>query len=198
MPEMDGFEATKLIREREKANGGHIPIVAMTAHAMKGDREKCLSAGMDSYISKPINAEDLFSVIENLTNGSRDKESRPASKYVAPLAEDVFDLSKAMSAVDGDRQVFEEVANVFLKDAADKIGELKEGVCRNDAKAVEQSAHALKGSVGYFGAKRAFDAAQRLELIGKNGTWAEAETAQLELEREIKSLESAMKRALAA
>ncbi|MBW2175228.1 MAG: response regulator, partial [Deltaproteobacteria bacterium] len=84
MPEMDGFEATELIRDREKGNGGHIPIVAMTAHAMKGDRERCLAAGMDNYMSKPIRAEDLFSIIEDLAHRSQDKkkESSPSSKHV--------------------------------------------------------------------------------------------------------------------
>ncbi|MGD9023089.1 MAG: Hpt domain-containing protein, partial [Deltaproteobacteria bacterium] len=174
------------------------PIVAMTAHAMKEDRERCLGAGMDSYISKPIRAEELFSVIENLTNGSQDKKGRSASKYVAQRAEDIFDLSKALSAVDGDRELFEEIANVFLKDAADKIAELREGVDKRDGKVVEQSAHTLKGSVINFGAKRTFDAAHRLELIGKNGTWTAAERAQLELEIELKLLEETIKRALAA
>jgi signal transduction histidine kinase/HPt (histidine-containing phosphotransfer) domain-containing protein len=200
MPEMDGFEATQLIRDREKGNGGHIPIVAMTAHAMKGDRERCLAAGMDSYISKPIRAEQLFTVIQNLANRSQDKkkEGTPPSKHGTQLAEDIFDLSKAMSAVAGDRVLFEEVANLFLEDAADKIAKLREGVVRGDASVVAQAAHTLKGSVGYFGAKRTLDAVHRLELIGKNGIWAEAETAQLDLEREIKALEKAMKRALAA
>jgi DNA-binding response OmpR family regulator len=117
LPEIDGFEATERIREREKANGGHIPIVAMTAHAMKGDRERCLAAGMDSYISKPIRAQELFSVIQNLANRSLDKEkeSPPPSKHVRTLAEDVFDLSKAMNAVGGDTELFEEVANLFLE-----------------------------------------------------------------------------------
>jgi signal transduction histidine kinase/CheY-like chemotaxis protein/HPt (histidine-containing phosphotransfer) domain-containing protein len=200
LPEIDGFEATERIREREKANGGHIPIVAMTAHAMKGDRERCLAAGMDSYISKPIRAQELFSVIQNLANRSLDKEkeSPPPSKHVRTLAEDVFDLSKAMNAVGGDTELFEEVANLFLEDAADKIANLRKGVVRRDASAVAKAAHTLKGSAGYFGAKRTFDAVHRLELIGKNGAWTEAEKAQLELEREFKALETTMKRALAA
>jgi PAS domain S-box-containing protein len=198
MPEIDGFEATELIRDREKANGGHTPIVAMTAHAMKGDRERCLAAGMDDYVSKPIREADLFLAIENLANASHDKnkESRYASKHVTLLAEDIFDLSKAMSVVDGDRELLEEVASLFLEDAADKIAKLREGVVRGDAGAVQKAAHTLKGSVGYFGAKRAFDAVYRLELIGKNGTWTEAETAQSEVEREFKALEVAMKQAL--
>ena len=200
MPEMDGFKATELIRDREKGNGGHIPIVAMTAHAMKGDREKCLAAGMDSYMSKPIRAEDLFSIIEDLAHRSQDKkkESSPSSKHVEAFAEDILDLSKAMSTVAGDRVLFEEIANLFLEDAADKTAKLREGVVRGDASVVAQAAHTLKGSAGYFGAKRTLDAVHRLELIGKNGIWAEAETAQLDLEREIKALEKAMKRALAA
>jgi len=74
MPEVDGFEATKQIREREKANGGHIPIVAMTAQALSGDRDRCLAAGMDDYISKPITQANLFSVIDNLANGPLDKK----------------------------------------------------------------------------------------------------------------------------
>jgi signal transduction histidine kinase/HPt (histidine-containing phosphotransfer) domain-containing protein len=200
MPEMDGFEATELIRDREKANGQHIPIVAMTAHAMTGDRERCLAAGMDSYISKPIRGEQLFTVIQNLAHRSQDKkkESSPSSKHVEAFAENVFDLSKVMNVVGGDTELFEEVANLFLENAADKIANLREGVVRGDASSVAKAAHTLKGSTGYFGAKRAFDAVHRLELIGKNGTWTEAEKAQLELEREFKALEKAMKRALAA
>jgi CheY-like chemotaxis protein len=200
MPEMDGFEATELIRDREKGNGGHIPIVAMTAHAMKGDREKCLAAGMDDYMSKPIRAEDLFSVIEDLANGSDDKKKDvPApSETVMPVAEDGFDLSKVLSSLDGDTALFEEIANLFLSVAADNIAKLREGVAKGDPSAVEEATHTLKGSAGQFGAERALNAVHRLELIGKNGTWAEAETAQLDLEREIKALEEAMKRALAA
>lgn len=103
-----------------------------------------------------------------------------------------------MSVVGGDRALFEKAAELFLKDAADKLAKLREGVVRADASGVEKTAHTLKGSVSYFGAQRAFDAAHRLELIGKNGTWTEAQKAQLQLERELKALETAMKRALAA
>jgi CheY-like chemotaxis protein len=105
MPEMDGLEATELIRDREKGNGGHIPIVAMTAHAMKGDRERCLAAGMDNYVSKPITAEELCSVIENLAHRSQDKkkDGPPPSKHVTPPAEESFDLPKVMTVIDGDR-----------------------------------------------------------------------------------------------
>jgi HPt (histidine-containing phosphotransfer) domain-containing protein len=144
----------------------------MTAHAMTGDRERCLAAGMDSYISKPIRGEQLFTVIQNLAHRSQDKkkESGPSSKHVEAFAENVFDLSKVMNVVGGDTELFEEVANLFLEDAADKIANLREGVVRGDASSVAKAAHTLKGSTGYFGAKRAFDAVHRLELIGKNGS----------------------------
>jgi len=69
MPEMDGFEATKLIRQREKASGTHLPIIALTAHAMRGDKERCLACGMNGYVSKPIKLEELFSVIEKVAPG---------------------------------------------------------------------------------------------------------------------------------
>ncbi len=146
MPEMDGFEATELIRDREKGNGGHIPIIATTAHAMKGDRERCLAAGMDSYISKPIRAQELFSVIQNLANRSlgKEKESPPLSKHVTPVAEDVFDLSKAMSVVDGDKALFEEIANLFLRVATDNIAKLREGVAKGDPSVVEEVTHTLR------------------------------------------------------
>jgi PAS domain S-box-containing protein len=200
MPEMDGLEATERIRDREKKGGGHIPIVALTAQVMKGDRERCLAAGMDDHVSKPIRDANLFSVIENLTNGSGviKKESLPPPKHVRPLAEDVFDLSKVLSGLDGDMELFEEIANLFLSVASDNIAKLREGLAKGDPSAVQEATHTLKGSAGHFGAKRTLDAVHRLELIGKNGTWAEAETAQLELEKEIKALEKAMKRALAA
>jgi CheY-like chemotaxis protein len=201
MPEMDGFEATERIRQKEKEEGsGHIPIVALTAQAMKGDREKCLAAGMDDYVSKPIRDKDLFSAIENLTDRFRNerKEGPSPSEDVESPVEDIFDLSKAMNAVDGDRALFEEAAKMFLKDAGDKLANLREGLLRADASGVEKAVHNLKRSVDHFGAKRALDAVSRLERIGKNGTWPEAETAQLELEREIKALEDAVKRALAS
>jgi HPt (histidine-containing phosphotransfer) domain-containing protein len=156
---------------------------------------------MDDYISKPITEANLFSVIEKLSHGilqDKQKQCYPPSECLKPPTEDIFDFSKAMSALDGDKALFEEVANLFLEDAANKIAKLRDGVGRGDGSAVAKVAHTLKGSVGYFGAKRTFDAVCRLELIGKNGTWTEAETAQSQLEKEFKALESAMKSALAA
>ena len=98
MPEMDGFEATRAIREREHETGRHIPIVAMTAHAMKGDRERCLEAGMDDYLSKPVQKAELFRVLE------AQRPARSAAEPAAALAssDPVFDMSVALDRVDGE------------------------------------------------------------------------------------------------
>ena len=199
MPEMDGFEATRLIREKEQADGGHIPIVAMTAHAMKGDREKCLAARMDDYISKPIREGDLFSVIENLANGLEDKKQSERFQRMENIdhaAQDIFDLSEAMKSVNGDQDLFNEIAGLFLESAAANMASIQEGIVRSDATAVERAAHSLKGSVANFGARRAFDAAYRLERMGKEGKLKEAQSARSDLEKELEALKAAMQAVL--
>jgi CheY-like chemotaxis protein len=195
MPEMNGFEATRLIRDREQADGGHIPIVAMTAHAMKGDREKCLAAGMDDYISKPIREADLFSVIESLANGLEGKKQTERLHRIENIdhaVQDVFDLSEAMKSVNGDQELFNEIAGLFLESAAADMADIRQGIVRSDAGAVERAAHSLKGSVANFGASRAFDAAYRLERMGKEGKLKEAQSARTELEKELEALKAAM------
>ncbi|MCG2779270.1 MAG: response regulator [Desulfobacterales bacterium] len=205
MPVMDGFEATARIRANEielatrnsQPATHHIPIVAMTAHAMKGDREKCLAAGMDDYVSKPIKAEKLFAVIEKWVDKSRDKrwkwKKMPTSRNNEPSAKDVFDLSSALETVDGDKGIFVEIAELFLDGLTESIAGIRDGIALNDSKAVEQAAHSLKGSVGNFGARRAYETAYRLEVLGRNGKLAESEDAISELQREFRDLEAAMK-----
>jgi CheY-like chemotaxis protein len=199
MPEMDGFEATGVIRQREKDRGGvHIPIVAMTAHAMKGDRERCLDAGMDDYVTKPIKAKELFEVIEKITPTSNEKE-RPVitvSNEGETTPKDIFDLSRAMEVVDGDKKLFKEISKMFLEGLADNLAIIKDAIAKSDAYALERAAHALKGSIGNFGAKRSFDAAYRLEKMGKEGKMDETKEAFKELEKELALLETELNRAL--
>jgi CheY-like chemotaxis protein len=219
MPEMDGFEATKAIRNlecglREKIEEGpyskseiqnlkskiqSIPIVAMTAHALKGDREKCLEAGMDDYVSKPINAENLFSVIEKLVHGLKDEQKeKPFSsiKKKEKSSKDVFDLSKALEVVVGNKELFQEIANLFLENLPGYLTQIKEEIARGDANALEQAAHSLKGSMGNFGARRAYEAVYFLERLGAEGKVGQAEEALTELRNELNTLESEMKSAL--
>ena len=113
-----------------------------------------------------------------------------------PSAKDVFDLSSALETVDGDKGIFVEVAELFLDGLTDSIAGIRNGIVRNDANAVEQAAHSLKGSVGNFGARRAYEIAYRLEVLGREGKLAESEDAIPELQREFSDLEAAMKDAL--
>jgi two-component system, sensor histidine kinase and response regulator len=188
MPEMDGYEATRAIREREKETGRHTPIVAMTAHAMKGDRERCIEAGMDDYISKPIRAIELFEVIEKATEKSR-TGSRGAAveQEIRPYIDgnDVFDADSAMSALDGDKELFRDISEIFFENLPQDLKKIKDAVAEKDAYKLERAAHALKGAVANFGARRCFEAAFRLEKMGREKELGEAEEALNRLEKEL-------------
>jgi two-component system, sensor histidine kinase and response regulator len=197
MPEMDGFEATKIIREREKEKGlTPIPIVAMTAHAMKGDREQCIEAGMNEYVSKPINARELFEVIEAITEKSRDKTHHVLNEAdkTGPATEDIFDMSRAMKIVDGNKTLFKEISDMFFKDLPDNLAKINGCIAGGDAYNLERTAHSLKGSVGNLGAKRSYEAAYRLEKMGNEKKLDDAREAFDELEKELAALETEMRK----
>lgn len=174
MPGTDGMEATRRIREEEQSRGGHIPIIAMTAHAMKGDREKCLAGGMDDYVSKPMKAEELYAAVErcrvartadiggeradNKGSTVKDKNNKPA-----------IDLSRALESVDGDRNLLGELVEMFVEDISHQLKELEREIASEDMAKLEMSAHSLKGAVGNFGADAAYELAYELEEIGRQG-----------------------------
>jgi two-component system, sensor histidine kinase and response regulator len=185
MPEIDGFEATRLIREKERASGKHITIIAMTAHAMKGDREKCLEAGMDRYVSKPINPEEFYGAVECAAAGAGVTAEDP-SEPLTP--ESVVDIHELLTRVEGDRDLLASMATLFLEDYPRSRSTIREAVSRRDAKTLERAAHSLKSSVGNIAARAAMEAAIRLETIAKNGDLSEAEKACQALEQEIDRL----------
>jgi CheY-like chemotaxis protein/HPt (histidine-containing phosphotransfer) domain-containing protein len=191
MPEMDGFEATAAIRAWEKTTGTHTLIVAMTAHAMKGDRERCLAAGMDGYASKPIRMKELQDVIDELTQSERSSQvPEPTSASEA----DVIDEAALLAGIDGNRQILRELVRLFLGDFPQRMAEIKQAINRGDGEAVARAAHTLKGSVGNFAAQTAFAAAQNMEAVGKSGNLDVAKQAFLTLEAELALLAARLRK----
>jgi two-component system sensor histidine kinase/response regulator len=185
MPEMDGLEATAAIRRREQATGTHVPIIAMTAHAMKGDRERCLGAGMDGYLTKPVRAEALFAAIGDLAPKGPAPQNGEDAADEPPGGESVLDVDEALDRLGGDRELFRDLAATFLDQLPRWMGAIREGVGRGDAGQLKAAAHPLKGSLGTFGAKAAADAALRLEAMARAGDLAGGPAALADLEREM-------------
>ncbi len=189
MPEMDGFEATAAIREAERQTGKHIPIVAMTAHAMKGTSERCLEAGMDGYVSKPLQVTELLRIMDTLlppaasAEAPAEPEPGPPAREDEPAVEPAVDPDAALARVEGDRELLHEIIGLFLDEAPERMGEIRTAISDRNGNALERAAHSLKGSVSYFGAPSAYEAALRLESIGRDRDWADVETAGKELEQ---------------
>jgi two-component system, sensor histidine kinase and response regulator len=194
MPEMDGVTATGEIRKREQVTGRHIPIVAMTAHAMKGDKEKCLEAGMDDYVSKPIRRKDLADVIARiverfLTEAPANGESAAASATDANEGSRmILDEESLLEECDNDKALLSRMVEIFDRDARERLPRLREAVRAGTAEAVKQEAHALKGGIGTFYAKAAYDTAYALEKMGADGNLSNAQATLQTLESQLQSL----------
>src|SRR6202521_4729518 len=191
MPEMDGLDATSAIRAWEKTAGTHTPIIAMTAHAMKGDRERCLAAGMDGYTSKPIRIGELEHAIAQLISPPNSAKV-PVSE--ADQADGAIDHTALLAGVDGNRRVLRELVRLFLADCPRRLAEIKEAIRRGDAGALGRAAHTLKGSVGNFAAKNAFAAAQRLEIMGRDIDLDNVGKACVTLESELAFLSEELRK----
>ena len=189
MPDMDGFQATALIREKEKASGKHIPIVAMTAYAMKGDRERCLAAGMDGYVPKPIRHQDLFETIQTLVLDVPNVPA-PAPPEEAPV--EVLDEALLVSRVDRDPQLLRDLVDLFLEESPRLVEEIRGALDRKDAKAVGRGAHSLKGCTSNLAAKVASESALKLERLAHAGELARAESVLSELESQLVRLKPAL------
>jgi signal transduction histidine kinase/DNA-binding response OmpR family regulator/HPt (histidine-containing phosphotransfer) domain-containing protein len=177
MPVMGGFEATRAIRERDRSTGRHTPIIAMTAHAMKGDRERCLDAGMDDYISKPIDSARLLSLVAQ-TDASAPSPVPPvpvtaAAPAAAPAAAAprgrACDVDAFIARVGGDVELAREMSILFIPDAVRLLDAIRDAVAEGNAERLRQEAHALKGAAGNFGAALVVAGASDLEMIGKSG-----------------------------
>ena len=169
MPEMDGFEAATAIRESEKQTGGHIPIIAMTAHAMKGDRKRCIEAGMDEYISKPISSDVLRKTIQTLVPEAT-QESPVLGKVEDTLMS--FDKEELLDAFDHDWSFFKEAVDMFVSDYPSMVDTIRETLKTKDATTLKLTAHALKGMTGNFKGQAAAKAALNLEEMGQRGDFS--------------------------
>jgi len=200
MPEMDGFQATAIIRERERETGGHIPIIAMTAHAMTGYREKCLAAGMDEYLSKPVRATQLLEVLGRIE--PRTVAPTPASKPIAAAAElgqvspmteqfqgAIFDKEEACRQCLDNTDLLRRVVQSFHDSLPSLKSELRDALAARDATAVAKAAHTLKGATGSIVAQRASLASLAVEQAAKAGDLTTADAGWESLSRELGELE---------
>jgi signal transduction histidine kinase/DNA-binding response OmpR family regulator len=186
MPELDGLEATALIRKAEAGTGRHVPIVALTAHAMREDRERCLNAGMDEYLAKPFKAGDLFDTIERLL------PVPPSPTIATPQPPDtpamIYDRSELLARVDADVELRNELLALFLADCPRFVTEIGRSVEQRCASDLSKAAHTFKGALSAVAANRAAAAADRLDRLARGGDLSGVDQAHAELQDELSAL----------
>jgi signal transduction histidine kinase/ligand-binding sensor domain-containing protein/CheY-like chemotaxis protein len=186
MPEMDGLETSAAVRTREAGTGAHLPIIAMTAHAMKGDREVCLNAGMDDYLSKPLDAKHLLVLVERLGQGqAHDVACDEPSDTMA---------NALLARVDGDRELAADICRLFVLEAPACLARIRAALDEGDCDALRKAAHAYKGSASNFDARALVDAARELEEMGALRNVAGAECSWRSMQRESRDLVHALGR----
>jgi len=185
MPEMDGLAATAIIRTKESKTGQHIPIIAMTAHAMQGDREQCLAAGMDEYVSKPIRLEQLFSALEKVIGGTQGSSAATAVPCRDGVPNQLIDHAAALGNVGGDRELLIKLVQTFDQECPAVLQELRRAIQFHDAPLLLRAAHTLKGTMRTLGVVQPASIAAQLELLGKTKTFDNAALMLAELESVI-------------
>ncbi len=193
MPEVDGLEATSAIRSFEQSAGRRTPIIALTANAMIGDRERCLNAGMDDYLSKPLRADDLFATIEKLVLPKALTAATPPGRDdsgTSPNA--IFDYVTSVQQVGDDPELLSQLVAVFLEQLPLLLPPLETAVANTDPKAIRQAAHALCSSVSVIAAPRAKDIARKLELMGLNSELDRVCETHAELLSEFSALQQVL------
>jgi len=191
MPEMDGFQATAAIRRRERASGGRLPIVAMTANALAGDRERCLAAGMDDYVPKPIQPRTLFDAVERwAAGGAAPGAGGKATAHVASAG--ALDVRALIDRFEGDAALARTVVAAFLDEGPGLMADMADALRGGEADALRRSAHRLKGSIGHLSA-RGYTLCAELESLGRAGDSAAAGGLHAALVAEMARLEPALR-----
>jgi CheY-like chemotaxis protein len=194
MPDMDGFEATRAIRMLEAAGkgfrrtaGSRLPIIAMTAHAMKGDRERCLECGMDGYVAKPIQASDLENALAAVSPG--EPFAGDAASKAAPC-----ELAGLLAVVGNRPERLHKLVQLFLHESAQLVGDMEQAIAANDADRLRSAAHSFKGAVAIFGFPAATSAAEELEALGGGRDLTKASELLGKLRAELERLRPALAR----
>lgn len=206
MPELDGFETTMALREQERGSGRHVPVVALTANAMKGDREKCREAGMDDYLAKPYSGEDLFRALSRWVPLERRKPKavpREQAEFpplvprgdLEPLDMGAFDKIRALAPASAD-SLLRQVVEAYLKTATREWRRLEQGLADGDAELLTSAAHALKSSSANVGAAGFADLCRKLEEFGRENRLSDAMLQVDEVRNEWRRVDIALQKLL--
>jgi CheY-like chemotaxis protein/HPt (histidine-containing phosphotransfer) domain-containing protein len=187
MPEMDGLEAARAIRDHESQGDRRLPLIALTAHAMQGDRDRCIEAGLDAYLSKPIDVDELIAAVERYTAGT--VAAPPAIVPQATVA--IFDERAALGYAGGDHRLLAEVVRLFRADYPKSLRRIDRALQRRDPEALRLAAHSLKGSAATVGAPASRQAAAELETNARDHDFDRAAGSYAKLSQEIERLENA-------
>jgi signal transduction histidine kinase/DNA-binding response OmpR family regulator len=200
MPQLDGMGATTCIRQFETTTGDHLPIVAMTAHVMKGDREKCLQVGMDGYVSKPIRRDELKSEILRVTSKTPGAQAEPPSEPLSPVktveadenasvteggARYIFDEDDALDRLDGDVEMLYEILALFQENSQIMLQTVLDALGARDCEVLCKAAHTIKGALANVSAKAARQAAEKAEYAARDGDIIAAGKAVNDLKEQL-------------
>jgi PAS domain S-box-containing protein len=200
LPGMDGLEAVRRLRRREEESGRRTPVVAMTARAMSGDREKCLEAGMDAYVAKPVDAEELTCALAEVTGlAAPDPAAEPEAFGGCVTTGDretvpVIDEKEIMARLEGDTELLSELVAFFLDEINRRRADIAAAASAEDGAALRRAAQSLKAEAAHFGARPVLNALNKLEEIARAGDFGDFPLAEAHLENELGRLSEALQR----
>jgi CheY-like chemotaxis protein/HPt (histidine-containing phosphotransfer) domain-containing protein len=195
MPLLDGLQTTAAIRALPDPVKANVAIVAMTAHAMAGDQQRCLAAGMDAYLTKPLTRRDLIETVERLASRAEGTPAAPpaAAPELRSEVNEVFDLQIALARLAGHRDLVREMAGFFFQEAPRALAEIQAGLRERAPESIGRAAHRLRGTLVYLGAEPADRAARDVELAGNDGDLTQADLAFRVLTGQIARLDAALR-----